>query len=74
MPENIVRASRTESFREALRSGGIAFEETVAAFEQDILREALDRCDWNQTRAAEQLGITRRLLKLKIDKHELKRE
>jgi DNA-binding NtrC family response regulator len=74
MPENIVRASRTESLREALRSGGIAFEETVAAFEHDILREALDRCGWNQTRAAEQLGITRRLLKLKIDKHALTRE
>jgi DNA-binding NtrC family response regulator len=74
LPENIDRAGRTESLREALRSGGIAFEETVAAFEQDILREALDRCDWNQTRAAEQLGITRRLLKLKIDKHALKRE
>jgi DNA-binding NtrC family response regulator len=74
MPENITRASRTESLREALRSGSIAFEETVAAFEQDILREALDRCGWNQTRAAEQLGITRRLLKLKIDKHALTRE
>jgi DNA-binding NtrC family response regulator len=74
LPENIARASRTESLREALRSGGIDFEETVAAFEQDIIREALDRCGWNQTRAAEQLGITRRLLKLKIDKHALTRE
>jgi DNA-binding NtrC family response regulator len=74
LPENIARANRTESLRDALRSGRIAFEETVAAFEQDILREALDRCGWNQTRTAEQLGITRRLLKLKIDKHALKRE
>jgi DNA-binding NtrC family response regulator len=74
LPENIASASRTESLREALRSGRIAFEEAVAAFEQDIIREALDRCDWNQTRTAEQLGITRRLLKLKIDKHALIRE
>jgi DNA-binding NtrC family response regulator len=74
MPENIARANRTESLREALRSGRIALEETVAAFEQDILREALDRCDWNQTRTAEQLGVTRRLLKLKIDKYALTRE
>jgi len=73
LPEAIASASRTESLREALRSGGVAFEETVAAFEQEILREALDRCDWNQTRTAEQLGITRRLLKLKIDKHALTR-
>jgi DNA-binding NtrC family response regulator len=74
LPENIGQASRTESLREALRSGRIAFEQAVAAFEQDIIREALDRCGWNQTRAAEQLGITRRLLKLKIDKHALTRE
>jgi DNA-binding NtrC family response regulator len=68
LPETIAQASRTESLREAIRSGRTAFEETVAAFEQDIIREALDRCGWNQTRAAEQLGITRRMLKLKIDK------
>ena len=74
LPENIGQESRTASLREALRSGRIAFEEAVAAFEQDIIREALNRCGWNQTRAAEQLGITRRLLKLKIDKHALTRE
>ena len=74
LPGNIARANRTESLREALRSGRIAFEEMVAAFEQDVLREVLDRCGWNQTRAAEQLGITRRLLKLKIDKHALTRD
>jgi DNA-binding NtrC family response regulator len=73
LPEKIAQASRTESLREALRSGRIAFEETVAAFEQDIIREALERCGWNQTRAAEQLGITRRLLKLKMDKLSLGR-
>ena len=74
LPETIAQAGRTESLREAIRSGRTAFEETVAAFEQDIIREALDRCGWNQTRAAEQLGITRRMLKLKIDKLALTRE
>jgi DNA-binding NtrC family response regulator len=74
LPDQIAQASRTESLREAIRSGHTAFEETVAAFEQDIIREALERCGWNQTRAAEQLGITRRMLKLKMDKLGLERE
>jgi two-component system response regulator HydG/two-component system response regulator AtoC len=43
----------------------------VARFEKDLLVEALERNGWNQTRAADQLGITRRQLKLKIDRHEL---
>ena len=40
----------------------------MARFETEILREALERQDWNQTRTAASLGITRRILKLKIDK------
>jgi two-component system response regulator AtoC len=43
----------------------------VARFEAELLREALERADWNQTRAAAQLGITRRQLKLKMDRYGL---
>jgi DNA-binding protein Fis len=43
----------------------------VSRFELELLREALERCAWNQTRAAEQLGLTRRLLKLKMDRYGL---
>jgi DNA-binding NtrC family response regulator len=74
LPESIAQASRTETLRDALRRGRIALEDAVGGFERDILRETLDRCGWNQTHAAEQLGITRRLLKLKIDKYALDRE
>jgi DNA-binding NtrC family response regulator len=41
----------------------------VARFERELLREALERNAWNQTRAAAQLGITRRQLKLKMDRY-----
>ena len=34
----------------------------------EILREALESHHWNQTRTASALGITRRVLKLKMDK------
>ena len=46
--------------------------EAVANFERDLLYEALERSGWNQTRTAEQLRITRRSLKLKMDRFGLK--
>jgi DNA-binding NtrC family response regulator len=73
LPEGVVQAGRTEALRDAVRSGSLGFEDAVGAFEQDLIRESLERCEWNQTRAAEQLGITRRLLKLKMDKYAIGR-
>jgi len=72
LPETVTQASRTESLRDAVRSGQLGLEEAAASFEIQLIREALDRCDWNQTRAAEHLGVTRRSLKLKIDRHGIK--
>ena len=71
LPEAVRRAGHMEALREDLRAGRVGFEETLAEFEAELLRETLDRADWNQTRAAQQLGITRRVLKLKMDKHGL---
>ena len=68
LPEDIIRGSFTESLREDWRSGRIGFDETISRFEGELLREALERWGWNQTRAAEELGITRRVLKLKMDR------
>ena len=72
LPETVTQASRTESLREAVRIGQIGLEEAAAGFEIQLIREALDRCEWNQTRAAEHLGVTRRSLKLKIDRYGIK--
>jgi DNA-binding NtrC family response regulator len=44
----------------------------LGRFERELLLEALERTNWNQTRTAEQLRITRRVLKLKMDRHGLK--
>ena len=68
LPEAILRGGRTELLREDWRSGRVGFEDTVTRFEGELLREALVRCSWNQTRAAAELGITRRVLKLKMDR------
>jgi DNA-binding NtrC family response regulator len=69
LPEVVVQATRTESLRDAVRAGQLGLEEATARFEQELLREALERSEWNQTRAAEILGITRRVLKLKMDRY-----
>jgi DNA-binding NtrC family response regulator len=71
LPETIVAGGRTEALRDAVRTGQLGMEEATARFELELLREALERCEWNQTRAAEQLGITRRVLKLKMDRYGL---
>jgi two-component system response regulator AtoC len=69
LPEAVVRAGEAEALREDCRSGRIGLEEAVARFEGEILREALERHGGNQTRAAASLGITRRVLKLKMDRY-----
>jgi DNA-binding NtrC family response regulator len=68
MPVAIKRTGKAEALREDWRHGRIAFDEAVERFEKEILREALEANEWNQTRTAERLGITRRVLKLKMDR------
>ncbi|MFT5441771.1 MAG: DNA-binding NtrC family response regulator [Myxococcota bacterium] len=71
LPDAIVSAGRSDRLREALRSGTGGFEETVGRFERELIMEALERQRWNQTRTAENLGITRRVLKLKMDRFDI---
>jgi DNA-binding NtrC family response regulator len=68
LPISIGRTGQAEALREQWRQGEHGFEETVKRFETEILREALESHLWNQTRTANALGITRRVLKLKMDK------
>jgi DNA-binding NtrC family response regulator len=68
LPATIVQAGRVESLREAVRDGRLGFEAASADFERALLLEALELADWNQTRAAERLKITRRALKLRMDR------
>ncbi len=68
LPPEIARAERIGTLRAEVRTGGLGLEDAVARFEADLLLEALERAGWNQTRAAEALSITRRLLKLKMDR------
>jgi DNA-binding NtrC family response regulator len=69
LPNEIQVAGRTESLHDEVRSGRLDLESAVARFEAELIREALGRTAGNQTRAAELLRITRRLLKLKMDRY-----
>jgi two-component system response regulator AtoC len=72
LPPGVVQTGRVEQLRDAVRTGQLGFEEATASFEHDLLMDALERSGWNQTRAAELLGMTRRALKLKMDRHGVK--
>ena len=45
---------------------------TLADAEESLLRQALNRCDWNQTRTGALLGITRDQVRYKIEKFGMK--
>ena len=56
---------------ERRRDNGGAFKEHVAALERQLIKEALDRAGGNRTKAADELGIYRRLLYAKIKEYGL---
>jgi transcriptional regulator with GAF, ATPase, and Fis domain len=68
LPDAVTEGARVTLLRDQVRTGRVGFEDAVARFESELLREALEATDWNQTRAADRLGITRRLLKLRMDR------
>ncbi len=73
LPQRIVRATSNlvkvpSDLREEVLSGAMGFEEAEAAFEREIILRALAQTNNVQTKAAELLGISRRILKYKMDK------
>ncbi len=68
LPDEVVNNYRANFLRREVLSGNIDFQKAEDQFEEDIIIAALERCDYVQTQAAEMLGITRRMLKYKMDK------
>ena len=52
----------------SLNASGLAFDEAERIFETDMIVKALKKANFVQTRAADLLGISRRILKYKMDK------
>lgn len=52
--------------------GSIPMQKIMESVEKDLIQKGLHRTKWNKTKAAELLGINRRLLYSKIDQYDLK--
>jgi len=59
---------RIHPAQQSVLRGETHLSEAVDQFEQELIRTALSQAQNNQTRAAEILGTTRRILKYKMDK------
>ena len=61
-------AVQTKNYCELILSGTMSLEDAELDFDRDIILAALQRTDYVQSKAAKVLGITRRILKYKMDK------
>jgi len=69
LPPNLKTTSRVEIIKQEVLDGRISFEDAERGFERDIIIEALKKSKYVQTKAADLLGISRRILKYKMDKY-----
>ncbi len=69
LPEQVrVGRIETTSIQQQVLRREKSLTDAVDEFERDIIRAALMHVDFNQTRAADLLGTTRRILKYRMDK------
>ena len=69
LPDQVRRSEQDPgTIREQVLQGRRSLGDAVDEFEREIIVEALGQTDFNQTRAAELLGTTRRILKYRMDK------
>ena len=71
VPSSLKTESRVELIKLGVLDGRISFEDAEKEFERDIIIEALKKSNFVQTRAADLLGISRRILKYKMDKYSI---
>ena len=69
--------NHVEQDREAVapdkRESAGGLNDSLGEVERGMVIEALKSCDWNQTRAAEKLGISRDCLRYRVKKYKIKR-
>ncbi|MBI5181565.1 MAG: sigma-54-dependent Fis family transcriptional regulator [Nitrospirae bacterium] len=67
LPPGITKETKAGLMKEDILSGRINLEEAISDFERDIILTALEKTNYVQTQAAALLGISRRILKYKMD-------
>jgi len=68
LPPHIRDANKTGVLKGQILNGTITFPEAGEQFEKSVIVDALEKANYVQTKAAELLGISRRILKYKMDK------
>jgi two-component system response regulator AtoC len=67
LPTAIKTESRHTGLRQSALAGNVSLEKAVQEFERELILDALTRTGHVQTHAASLLGITRRMLKYRMD-------
>jgi DNA-binding NtrC family response regulator len=68
LPRKLKSVHQRETFKPAVGDDPMSFEDAERRFETEMIMKALRKTNYVQTRAAELLGISRRILKYKMDK------
>jgi len=68
LPSHIRELSKTSVIKHQILSGKMTFGEAEEQFEKSIILDVLERAQYVQSKAATMLGISRRILKYKMDK------
>jgi transcriptional regulator with PAS, ATPase and Fis domain len=73
LPNILRNDTRSSSLREDTLAGRLSLEKAVMEFEKEIILDALKRTNYVQTHAANLLGISRRMLKYRMDSLDISR-
>ena len=68
LPFSLTNIPKMNGLKESVLDGKVSFLKAEEEFERDIILDALKRANYVQSQAADMLGISRRILKYKMDK------
>jgi len=68
LPVNVRESVRVNRLKDAVLGGEISLTKAVEEFERDVIVDGMRRARYVQSKAAIRLGISRRILKYKLDK------
>ncbi len=67
LPGTVQTPLRSNTLKDLAMEGHLSLPEAVRSFEKQIIDSALKKTNYSQTRTAQLLGMTRRILKYKMD-------
>ena len=68
LPFPFMKAAKMDGLKDSILRGNVSLLRAEEEFEKELISDALKRANYIQSQAADLLGISRRILKYKIDK------